>query len=141
MSNVYIRIELDNDPFYREDCGPELARILRDLAGRIEYTDRADLEGSTFTPRDINGNACGTVDFEIDEDTSEEDARILKLRNDGEAYGARLSKEQLVKLLDACDRLPVDDNIPLHRLRLELTDMFGDGEMTEDNANTILYGE
>ena len=58
--NARITINMDNAAF--EDLlGSELARILRDLADRIEDGDLAD----RIVLRDYNGNTVGQ--FEIDE--------------------------------------------------------------------------
>lgn len=54
-----VRIETDNDAFY-PDPGPELARILRTLADRLEG------EGSSepIRLRDYNGNTVGMAQIE-----------------------------------------------------------------------------
>lgn len=77
MSRLDIHIELDNAAFDGDDCGPEVARILVELARHIKRVSRDDLEGHEPTPRDINGNCVGTVSFEIDYEVEEDEtARI-----------------------------------------------------------------
>lgn len=58
---MYYRIEIaiGNDAFSPEP-GPELARILRKLAHRIEGSDEEGLE-SIIRLLDYNGNAVGTA--------------------------------------------------------------------------------
>ena len=58
---MYYRIEIaiDNAAFSPEP-GPELARILRKLAHRIECSDEEGLK-STISLRDYNGNSVGTA--------------------------------------------------------------------------------
>lgn len=61
---LHIRINLDNDAFHdsldgRLSAGPELARILREYADRIEY--EAHPEGAQLF--DINGNHVGHAVF------------------------------------------------------------------------------
>ena len=58
--NARITINMDNAAF-EDFLGSELARILRDLADRIEDGDLAD----RIVLRDYNGNTVGQ--FEIDE--------------------------------------------------------------------------
>jgi len=62
---IYINIETDNDAFADSNLGPEVARILRKLAGQIEadpYQDGRRL-------MDVNGNRVGdmSIRFPIDE--------------------------------------------------------------------------
>ena len=56
-----ISIECNSAAFDGMDCGPELARILRKLADRIEL----DSEGVPFSRplHDTNGNRCGTAEM------------------------------------------------------------------------------
>ena len=55
-----LKIQMDNAAF--EMPGAELARILRDLAKRIEYADSFENEyDSTLIVRDINGNTVGAL--------------------------------------------------------------------------------
>ena len=51
-----IEIETDNDAFAPEP-GPELARILRELADKLD----AGTVPESVRLRDINGNTCGTA--------------------------------------------------------------------------------
>ena len=53
-----IQIETDNDAFY-PDPGPELARILRKLADRLEGGDLAE----SVRLMDYNGNAVGRAEY------------------------------------------------------------------------------
>jgi len=50
-----IAINTDNDAFH-PDAGPELARILLDLASRLE---NGEIPDPSWNLRDINGNTCG----------------------------------------------------------------------------------
>jgi hypothetical protein len=52
-----IKIKTQNDAFVG-DPRPELARILRDLAARIEEESLKEWEGMV---QDRNGNTCGSV--------------------------------------------------------------------------------
>ena len=54
-----LTIACNNDAFYGEDKHAELARILREIADRLEEV--GGLLGTTV--RDINGNAVGTAKF------------------------------------------------------------------------------
>lgn len=62
MSNKSLRFKLqiacDNAAF-EDDRATELARILRDLASRLERGEK--LEGPGCIVRDINGNFVGTA--------------------------------------------------------------------------------
>jgi hypothetical protein len=62
-----IEINLDNDVF-QLGGGLELARLLRELAGDIEYNNACNL-GSYIAVIDINGNKVG--EFEIVESEDE----------------------------------------------------------------------
>lgn len=54
MATFQLRINMDNAAFF-PTYGPELARVLRDLAERLE-----DAAGnSSGTVRDLNGNTAG----------------------------------------------------------------------------------
>lgn len=63
MPNRYDRfraeIALENDAF-ADDCGSELARILRKLVDRIER----DVENGDSTLYDINGNLVGEASLQ-----------------------------------------------------------------------------
>lgn len=52
-----VTIDTDNAAFDGDDCGAELARILREIAQKVE--DGAD-EGNAF---DINGNRVGSFEL------------------------------------------------------------------------------
>lgn len=56
-AEIPFRLELDcsDDAFTGDNRSAEIARILRDVASRLESGEWS------ITPRDINGNACGTV--------------------------------------------------------------------------------
>jgi hypothetical protein len=51
-----LSISMDNDAF-REDTGPETARIMRALAERVEHSTLT--AGDSGTVRDTNGNTVG----------------------------------------------------------------------------------
>lgn len=60
-----LSIDTSNAAFDGDDRGLELARILRDLADKLEAGDF----GPTYTAaplRDINGNRVGMVQFVVD---------------------------------------------------------------------------
>ena len=52
-----LAIEGDNDAFSFGERNGEVARILRELATKLEHKGREDLGGTMF---DINGNQVGT---------------------------------------------------------------------------------
>ena len=125
MSNLLIRIELDNDAFNGADCGNEISRILRELAGRMEWSTATGLADQTFTPRDFNGNVVGTVDFEIDdEDPDSDDAkRQQALRDAAWKYVSKqLSPDERRRALHALDSVvfPVTTNTELTGQLVEL---------------------
>jgi hypothetical protein len=61
MAKLNITIELDNDAFQPEP-GPEVARILEDLADTFRDTLVIAPRGpEPLSIRDINGNTCGEV--------------------------------------------------------------------------------
>lgn len=60
MSKMQIEINADNAAF-DDEPSYEIARILRDLAKRIETNGCHD---ATFSLYDVNGNKCGWADFE-----------------------------------------------------------------------------
>jgi hypothetical protein len=53
-----LRIKMDNAAF--EDDPGELARILRDLADKVE---NGVTDGDQFVARDINGNKVGSLEI------------------------------------------------------------------------------
>ena len=55
MKNITISINTENSAFEDGDGNIELARILRDLASKVESGSNSE------TLRDINGNKVGTV--------------------------------------------------------------------------------
>ena len=61
-----IEVNLDNDVF-QLGGGLELARILRVLAGDIEYNNACNL-GSYIAMIDVNGNKVGEFEIVKDED-------------------------------------------------------------------------
>ncbi|WP_299450050.1 hypothetical protein [uncultured Pigmentiphaga sp.] len=62
IEHITIKIETGNSAF-EEFPAQEIARILRDLAGRFE---RDGLPPVAL--RDFNGNLCGTVSIRTDDD-------------------------------------------------------------------------
>lgn len=59
---IRIEISTDNAAFDGEKCGPELARILRDLATRIaDYRAEEFQQGDGWRALDINGNVVGRL--------------------------------------------------------------------------------
>ncbi len=59
MATYQITIEMDNAAFAGDDCGAELARILRDLAGFCEVGNGWAVCNIT----DTKGNKVGEADF------------------------------------------------------------------------------
>lgn len=61
MPKMKLKVVMDNDIFQTdEDCGPELARILRDCANRVENKPRrAIVSHVNMTVHDVNGNPVG----------------------------------------------------------------------------------
>ncbi len=58
-----INIEMDNAAFEEAGAGNELARILRELAERIDYQDAEDLaQAGPVGLRDYNGNTVGRLE-------------------------------------------------------------------------------
>lgn len=56
----FIEIDTDNAAF-EDATGPEVARILREIAERVEgYSFDEQNAGVRFPVRDVNGNRCGT---------------------------------------------------------------------------------
>lgn len=60
MARIFnLEIEVSNAAF-EDDCGAEIARILRDVADRIEGMIRYDAKGRYIASiRDLNGNTVG----------------------------------------------------------------------------------
>jgi len=57
---ISIKFDTDNAAFDGEDRGPEIARILRVLANRLEQRGGVDA-GAEWTIYDINGNHVGDL--------------------------------------------------------------------------------
>jgi hypothetical protein len=55
--DLVIRISRNNDAFAGDNCPLEVARILKDLAAKLESGSRPD------SLRDSNGNKVGTVKY------------------------------------------------------------------------------
>ena len=68
MSEFRLVICTDNAAFSGDDHGPELARILRKIAQRMEDSGTIP-DGIDGTVMDINGNRCGyyTADMRDEE--------------------------------------------------------------------------
>lgn len=64
MTKFVVEIQLGNDalPDNLTDAAPELARILADVAYKLENTDMA-----TWPLRDVNGNTVGRAGLRTDE--------------------------------------------------------------------------
>jgi hypothetical protein len=60
-----ITIDSDNDAF-EPDPGPELARILKDIARKIADTNQYQI-ATTFPLYDMNGNFVGKLKYENEE--------------------------------------------------------------------------
>jgi hypothetical protein len=59
MSKIIIEFETDNAAFEDDSLCPEIARILGELARKIESYDRPD----DMKVYDVNGNKVGTVTY------------------------------------------------------------------------------
>lgn len=60
MNNAFtINISMSNAAFESTDSGLEVARMLRELADKIEDSDLH--QPVSFTLRDMNGNKCGNA--------------------------------------------------------------------------------
>lgn len=59
MSKIIIEFETNNDAFKGENLCPEIARILCELARKIEDYDRP----GDMKVVDVNGNKVGTVTY------------------------------------------------------------------------------
>ena len=60
MTRAKLTITMDNAAFEGENCGPELARILREAAGEAENLTYIG-KRATMVLRDINGNRVGCL--------------------------------------------------------------------------------
>lgn len=59
---ITISIRCDNEAFEGENCGSEVARILRKLADAIDYDHREGVAAIGNAPlMDVNGNTVGKV--------------------------------------------------------------------------------
>lgn len=66
-----ISFGMDNEAF--SEPGPEAARIVREIAGKLEgFTFGKACAGVIYPIRDINGNRIGSYSYELDE--SDDDA-------------------------------------------------------------------
>lgn len=68
-----VEIKTDNAAFADHNRGPELARILHDLADRVERGGCC-YDGADLVLFDYNGNRCGEARFD---DPSEQAIRFL----------------------------------------------------------------
>ncbi len=113
-----ITIKTDNAAF-EGDAGPEVARILREIAGRIE-------NGDTRVPcRDINGNLVGTAVL------SEGDGPDLPHKHTPKRKGK--SKRYVVVPNDEGILFWIKDTVEDRRLR----DPFKDEGEADDEANRL----
>lgn len=59
---IRIEINTDNAAFEGEGCGAEIARILKDAAGKMHGYHANELqEGDGWVLKDTNGNAVGRM--------------------------------------------------------------------------------
>lgn len=59
-----IVIEMDNDAFAGVDCGHELARILHQMARRIDGMNEVECNCRPIKIIDVNGNNVGRLEIE-----------------------------------------------------------------------------
>lgn len=64
MTQFTLTISTDNAAFDDGNLGPEVARILRDAAARVEYGDVRE-PGDERGLRDANGNTVGSMRLEV----------------------------------------------------------------------------
>lgn len=62
---LVIRIDVENAAFDGDSIGPEAARILAELAGRLAEMRRLEVETENFILHDMNGNIVGQLYFEF----------------------------------------------------------------------------
>lgn len=65
MSTFQLKIETGNAAFEEDGKSQELARILRNLAERLEGGEMPDNDG--WNLRDLNGNTVGNVSDDSDD--------------------------------------------------------------------------
>ncbi len=58
--DITIKINTDNEAF-TDNISGEVARILRDVANKLETADLTEPYDARLTLLDINGNTCGKV--------------------------------------------------------------------------------
>jgi hypothetical protein len=105
MSKQWLSIEfndLDGAAFEGEDMGPELGRILRALAARLETMSREEFvnDDADCKLKDINGNTVGSVSgtFYEDEDEDEEQELYDSVRT----HTKWMSHHEIAKFLEDC---------------------------------------
>lgn len=137
MSNLSIHIELDNAAFEGDNCGPEVACILRELADKIENTSRCDLEGHSYVPRDANGNCVGTCDFEINDEEENLEEERDAIRHAADKFLKDLTRDQIIKVLMAFDMFfQVEDET--YRLKQLVREHVVDEDFTIDDIKYTL---
>lgn len=132
MSTFKLTIELDNSAFDGDDCGPELARILRDMADKVEDLPRRELGDYGSPPRDVNGNRVGQAWFEMD--SIEDEEYLLDDVLDGR------TKQELKEILtDVCgDVTFAEENYDMKVLRCRIFENVTDGTTTIDDIKEYL---
>ena len=131
MSTFSLNIDMDNAAFDGDNIGPELARILRKLASKVEV-DRASLselaELMSSVVHDVNGNNVGDVYIEVDLDDDDvpdpEEAREA-IRQDLARYD--LTREALVAFLEGALSIQCYDGETADMLFEELVENIYDG--------------
>lgn len=65
-SQFTVRIDLDNAAFEGDNCVPEIAYTLREIANSLDMGEYYN--GHSYTIRDINGNDVGRYKLQRDTD-------------------------------------------------------------------------
>lgn len=130
MSTFSLNIDMNNAAFDGDDIGPELARILRKLADKVDV-DReslADLAGlMSASVHDVNGNNVGDVYLEVDldDDAPDPEEEREAIRQQLASYD--LTREALVAFLEGALSIQCYDGETADMLFEDLVENIYDG--------------